>query len=190
MSVQITVTGSGVPGMQRPDARHYHLPFWYDLKIENTPVSLAEMWMQMYMPWTMLLPRRDEAADMRRDFTNTSQFIARRMGLKPDAAFKVMQQGQDSLRLAFSTLGSMKRFQEGLDRIARPRLPNAQNDSSCTQAPGTLELLANAFIPPSPPLAAFLPATTAQQKTFAVKGVKAANQKHFQPKAQVLAFRA
>lgn len=190
MGVQIPHTDWGVPGHKNPDARHCHLPFWYDLKIENTPATLAELWMRLCMPWALFLPPRDEAADLRHGFARTSAFIARRMGLKPDATFKIMQQGEDGLRLAFSTIGAMKRFQEGMDRIARPRLPEAQNDSSFAQAPGTLALLANAVLPPAPLATRFVPRTNGQEKTFAVNGVKAANQRHLRPRAQVLAFRA
>ncbi len=190
MGIRITNGDWGVPGLASPDKQHLHLPFWYDLKIENTPPSPLEAWMQLGMFWMMpFAPRKDLAAEWRADLQRASEFIARRTGLKMGSNFKLMQKGEHGLRYAFATLGGMHRLNAGMGRLHHGNTPPASNDPDKDAPVSTLSLLPNAAIPREPDYAKFTPTSVGTLKTFAVKGLRAANNRHAKPKAPVLAIK-
>lgn len=191
MGVRITNSDWGVPGLGSPGKQHMHLPFWYDVKVENTPPTPAEAFVQLAMFWMMpFVAQRDNAADMREQLLQSSAFIGRRMGLKLDHTFKVMQQGSDCLRFAFATLGGLKRFNTGMSRLDHGSIPEARNDPDIKAPLSTLALLPNADLGSAPLPSAFTPVSGGTLQTFDVKGLRAANNRHARPKAQVLALRS
>lgn len=189
MGIQVSDGGWGGPGYGVPDKQHQHLPFWYELNVKNTPPTPMEAWMRFGMMWMFpfAAPQVDAAAEWRESQKRAAEFIARRMGLKPEANFKVMQQGEHGLRFAFATLGAFSRYNEGMKRLHNQDIPAASNDPAGSQSRASVALLPGGFIK-TEAAAAFTPKAGGVLKTFAVKGLRAANNKHATPKAQVLAF--